>query len=346
MRTETALHVQAVLDRYPIEAPTVEGRDEVGIMNDNWLVTESSGSRYMLHAYQRVRDSGRIAFQLALQEHLHAAGFPTAPIVPTRSGEPFAVVEGVHWTLSGFVEGTEYDFASRAQATEAGRRLAQFETLAAGYRGRVVEPSTAPVNDGKWLAPVSSHVWRSSMLSGEHEARLRELYAGRGLDDELRYFGEWRRGTAIEWPRQRLEGLPQAWLHCDYHGRNMVFQDDELTGLFDFDFVAHGPRTFDLARGVFNFGREQRVSATLREDFCRAFLQGFESELPLTDEERHALPMMAVLNWAPDAAFALAREREPGDRGPDFHLRFGVGMMRAIDAEMRRLAPALGWPAS
>jgi len=347
MSTKTAAKdVRTVLRLYPLQMPTIEGRDDVGIINDNWLVADSTGARYVLHAYGRIRDSDRIAFQLALQEHLLAAGFPVAPAVRTHAGDAFALVDGVHWTLSGFIKGTEYDFASAAQATEAGRRLAQFQTVAAGYRGPMVESPTVPVNDGKWSAPVSSHVWRISMLSDEHETRLRELFTGQGYDEELRYFSDWRRGAATQWPAERLEALPQAWLHCDYHGRNMVFQGDTLAGLFDFDFVAHGPRTFDLARGVFNFGREQRVSATLREDFCRAFLRGFESTLPLSDEERGAMPMMAVLNWVPDAAFILARQSEPDDRGAGFHLRFGVGMMRAVQAEMQRLAPKLGWPAS
>ncbi|OGO50279.1 MAG: hypothetical protein A2148_06460 [Chloroflexi bacterium RBG_16_68_14] len=333
---------QATLRHYALQSPAVLGRNEVGFMNDNWLVADgASGERYLLRAYRRVRDARRIAFQLAFQAHLLAGGFPTSTVVKTRSGEPFASTGGLHWALFGFVEGEEFDFTRLEQSREAGKRLAQFEAIAAGYAGPVVEPPVVEV--ATWLAPVSSHVWRASVLTDQHEERLRELHAGPDYAGDLAFFSAWRREAAQAWPVERLAALPDAWLHCDYHGRNMVFQGDDLAGLFDFDFVGRGPRVFDVARGVFNFGREYRGSTMLREESCHAFLEGFESLEPLSHEERHALPFMAVLNWAPDAAFDAARQQEPGDPGAGSRLQFAVRMMHAIQAELRRLAPQFGW---
>ena len=333
----------AALGHYPLQEPLILDRDEVGIINDNWLVTDGAGRRYMLRAYRRVRDTNRIAFQLAFQEHLFAAGFPTAPIIRTRDGETSAFVEGSHWALCGFVEGQVYDFDRTVQSHEAGKRLAQFEAVAATFAGTVVAPPMESVNSRNWLAPVSSHVWRTSALSDEHEKRLRELYAESEFQDELSFLSRWRREAVETWPLERLAALPHAWLHCDYHGRNMVFEDDELVGLFDFDFITQGPRTFDIGRALFNFGRERPGSTVLREEFCRAFLEGYESEQPLTNEERAALPFMAVFNWVPDAAFNAARQLEPGDPGPGTRLQAEVRMMRAMQSEMRRLAPRFGW---
>ena len=335
---------RAVLRSYPLQAPVVRGRNEVGIINDNWLVADgASGEQYVLRAYRRVRDGGRIAFQLAFQEHLLAGGFPTATIVRTRAGEAFASVDGLHWALFGFVEGQEFDFANLTQTREAGRRLAQFEAVASSYSAPVVTPPVEEIDSGKWLAPVSSHVWRTSMLAEEHDERLQELFAGQGFEQELSFVSHWRRRGEEAWPQERLDALPQAWLHCDYHGRNMVFQGDELVGLFDFDFVTRGPRIFDVGRGLFNFGRERRASATLRGEFCRAFLDGYESVQELSEEERQALPFMAVLNWVPDASFYAARQLEPGDPGIGGRFQLDVGMMRAMQAEMRRLSLQFAW---
>jgi Ser/Thr protein kinase RdoA (MazF antagonist) len=116
-----------------------------------------------------------------------------------------------------------------------------------------------------------------------------------------------------------------------------------MAGLFDFDFVCRGARVYDVARGVYNFGREYRGSTTLREQFCRAFLEGYESQTPLTKDERRSLPFMAVLNWAPDTAFdARKAEALKSDVTPS-RLQAAVHLMRGIDAEMRRLAPVLDW---
>lgn len=332
----------AALDHYPIQEPVILDRNEVGIINDNWLVTDAGSERYVLRAYRRVRDGGRIAFQLAFQEHLLARGFPTSAVVRTRDDESSVFVEGLHWALFAFVEGQEFDFTRPSQVREAGKRLAEFETIAAGYRGPVAAPPVEEVGPEKWLAPVSSHIWRTSVLTTQHEEQLQELF-GDGYEPELGFFRRWRREATKAWPQDRLAALPQAWLHCDYHGRNMVFQGDELAGLFDFDFVTKGPRTYDVSRSLFNFGRERRGSTVLREEFCRAFLEGFESLQPLSDEERQALPFMAAINWVPDAGFHVARREETGDPDIGNQLRYAVRMMEAMQSEMRHLAPQLGW---
>ncbi len=333
----------SVLRHYALDAPVVTGRHEAGIINENLLVSDAAGKRYFLRGYRRVRDPERVLFQLRFQEHLRREGFPTASVVETRNGELVAAVGGIPWSLHEFVEGDEFDFARLPQAAEAGKRLAEFHDVSATYDGPL-----APVTEGEWdfskmLDPVSSHVWHHSVLLEEHDERLKRLFPEQEFAADLAFFSDWRRRAAEEWPGQRLAALPHSWLHCDYHGRNMVFRRDEMAGLFDFDFVTRGPRTFDIARGIFNFGRERRGSRTLRDAFCGAFLDGYEARAVLTAEERRALGFMAVLNWAPDAGFYALRRPEEGDAGVARRLRADVGMMRAIMPELRRLAPSFGW---
>ncbi len=50
----------AALAHYPVQEPLILNRDEVGIINDNWLVTDAENERYVLRAYHRVRNGGRI----------------------------------------------------------------------------------------------------------------------------------------------------------------------------------------------------------------------------------------------------------------------------------------------
>lgn len=343
MRATARSDLDAVLDCYPLEAPAVLGKHEAGVVNDNWLVADLAGDRYLLRAYRRVLDPERVIFQLRFQEHLLAQEFPTAAVVKTRSGESFVTLHGIPWAMFVLVDGIEYDFDSRAQAQEAGRRLAQFHRVAEGYDGPVATGVVGEVDFSDMQAPVSRHMWRNSVLAEEHDERLRQLFGGREFKAELEWFSQWRRRAAAAWPSERLAALPRSWLHCDYHGRNMAFRGDEMAGLFDFDFVTWGPRTYDLGRGIFNFGRERRGSTTLREEFCRAFLEGFESGEPLSGEERESLAFMAVLNWAPEAGFYAARLPEEGDARIAERLLHDVRLMRATESEMQRLAPAFGW---
>ena len=343
MKASTAVDLTAVLRRYPLDAPVVVGKHEAGIINDNWRVAASSGNEYLLRGYRRVLDPDRVMFQLLFQESLRQQGFPTAAVIRTSTGDAFAIVEGVPWALFANVEGKEFDFASLAQAAEAGRRLAQFQTVAAGYDGPVAPVVPGEVDFADMLAPVSSHMWRNSILAEEHDERLRQIFPGPQFEPELAFFRRWRRRATAVWPRERLAPLPQSWLHCDYHGRNMVFRGHGMVGLFDFDFVTRGPRVYDPARGIFNFGREKRGSTTLRDEFCRAFIEGYEGEAPLSHEEHEALPFMAVLNWAPEAGFYALRLVDEGEERIVRRLQHDVKMMRVVEAEMQRLAPAFGW---
>ncbi len=343
MRQDIAISAEAVLRHYRLDATSITGRHEAGIINENLLVVDGDGKRYLLRGYRRVRDLERVLFQLRFQEHLRGEGFPTAAVVETHDGGLVVAEGGIPWSLHEFVEGDEFDFARLPQAAEAGIRLAEFHAVSATYEGPL-----APVTEGEWdfskmLDPVSGHVGHHSVLSEEHDERLRRLFPEPEFEPDLEFFADWRRRAAAKWPLQRLAALQHSWLHCDYHGRNMVFRRDEMAGLFDFDYVTRGPRTFDVARGLFNFGRERRGSRTLREKFCRAFVDGYESAAPLTGEERKALGFMAALNWAPDAGFYSLRRPEEGKEGIARRLRADVGMMRAIHPELARLAPSFGW---
>lgn len=339
MTTATAPDIQAVLRDYPLLAPAVLPRTEAGYINDNRVIIDvATSARYLLRSYSSIRDEDRLRFQLSFQEHLRASGFPVAPIVRTKGGDAFTKQNGTYWALFGFVDGYEYDFASLAQTHEAGRRLAQFSVVANSYCGPAVEPY---FDSSLWSAPLSTHISRAIMLSDDHEARLTARYSDPKYVDDLDFFSRWRCEARQVWPPERLSALPVSWLHCDYHGRNMVFLGDGLAALLDFDFVVRGPRAYDVGRALFVFARERRGSTTLRPEFCRAFLEGFESEQPLTDEELRSLAYMAVLNWVPDTPFDAARHGADEDAGTRF--RHCIQMMRTTQDQMRRLAPEFGW---
>jgi Ser/Thr protein kinase RdoA (MazF antagonist) len=179
------------------------------------------------------------------------------------------------------------------------------------------------------------------MLSDDHAARLSARYSGPEYADDLAFFNRWRRDAVQAWPVERLTVLPESWLHCDYHGRNVAFQGDTLAGLFDFDFVVRGPRAFDVSRALFVFARERRGSNIMRATFCQAFLDGFWSEQPLTAEELRSLAYMAVLNWVPHTPVDAARHGANDDLTARF--RHCIQMMRVTQSEMNRLAPEFGW---
>jgi Ser/Thr protein kinase RdoA (MazF antagonist) len=54
--------------------------------NDNLLVIDATGARYVLRCFRRNPDARRVEFQVWFQQHLRRGGFPTAEVVEARSG--------------------------------------------------------------------------------------------------------------------------------------------------------------------------------------------------------------------------------------------------------------------
>jgi Ser/Thr protein kinase RdoA (MazF antagonist) len=321
-----------ILAAYPFGRLAVVRAFEASTRNDNWLVEDERGRRYVLRRHLQHAHVPRIAFQVRFQQHLRRHGFPTAEVVETRAGDLFALDdEGVPWVLCTYVEGHEYDFDRREQVREAARRLAQFHMMAETFPGEAVVLDYQPPIRDWWVR------------AAENLQALEAMFAGVAVQDELAYLREWWRRVLAEWPLARLDALPVGWVYGDYHGRNMVFVGDELQGLFDFDELERGPLVFDVARGVHMFGREARGSFRIRPEVARLFIAAYARGRALSPEERAALPVMVAMHFPPNARYHRYCQQRRGE-DIEARLRREVGTMRALRAEMARIGPLLAQP--
>lgn len=319
--------LESVLASYPLERPRVAGLLEASKRNDNFLVEDAAGRRYVLRRYRRNPNEARIRFQLRFQQELHRLGYPTSEIVASAAGDLFVTSTAGFWALFSYVESSEYDFSRMGQVAEAGRRLAQFHTLTSAIE--LDEPPLA-------INPDVRRWW----THGEEElAALEGMFRDDAVEEEIAFLHRWRADLLLAWPIDRLDALPAGWVHSDFHGRNMVFVGDELRGLFDFDPLHRGFCVEDLGHALFMFARERRGSMRIRGEAARLFLDAYIDARPLSDGEREAIPMMAVLAWAPSAAYHELLRRDGEDTLAFF--RHYVVLMRELQVEMERLAPLL-----
>ena len=319
---------QDILEAYVVGRLAVVSAIQ-GFRNDNWLVQDERGCRYVLRRNLQHTNTHRIEFQVRLQQHLLRHGFPTAEVVETRSGDVCVLDDdGVPWVLTTYVDGTEYDFGSRGQVLEAARRLAQFHAVAETFPGEaVVLEYQPPIRD--W--------WVNARRNLDV---LEKMFAGVGVRRELSYLREWWRWVLAVWPLERLDTLPTGWVYGDYHGRNMIFVGDELRALFDFDDVDPGPLVFDIARGVHMFGREARGSFRIRPEVGRLFIEEYSRNRVLSREERTAIPMMIAMYFPPEPHYHDYCRQQRGE-DIDARLRREVATMRALWSEMARIGPML-----
>jgi homoserine kinase type II len=311
----------------------------VSFGNENWLVQDEAGARYVLRRISQHANVERIGFQNRLVEHLRHHGFPTPEVLKTRAGSAFFSDEaGVIWMVLRYVEGTEYDFSNLRQIAEAGQQLARLHEICHSFVEACPEVP--------YLVPIRHH-WAHAE---ENQDELEVMFNRRGVDEDLEFIRDWWQTILSEWPLERLDALPQGWLHGDYHGKNLVFGGEELAGLFDFDDVQPGPLIFDVATGAYKFGRSGKGSAstkrpsaeetTLRPDFMRCFLDAYARVRPLSDEERAALPAMIMTSYAPSARY-YRFYRDHLRKDPIHRMRREVATLRALSDELARVEALL-----
>ena len=317
--------LRTLLLEWPLDGAYVGDAFDASTRNDNLLVTDSEGTRYVLHRFYRNPDLARIGFQLRFQQHLLDGGVPVPEIIATRSGETVAQAEG-SWSLFSFVEGEYYDFDRMEQVDEAARTLARFHLVS--------EQFDEPEPDYELRINLRDYWADWPRLVGE----LDELFAGAGVDEELVYLREWREQLVAELPLERFDALPGRWIHEDYHGRNVLYVGDRITAVLDFDNLQGGPWAADIADAIHRFGRERRGSSHIRTAVVQRFIAAYETVRPLAPGELEAIPRL-MGHRAPFAAIYRWLQGVGEDALAAF--RTDTEHLRTLREQAARLAPLL-----
>ncbi|HZO31183.1 MAG TPA: phosphotransferase [Chloroflexota bacterium] len=280
------------------------------------LRLEADGERLVLRRYG-LTPPEEVRWELALLGHLRTHQFPTiAPLahVQTRDGTDetdayLAEFLGSPAILYPYVEGHN----ACDGRVERGRGIAQTATVVARLHG---------LTEG--LALPHPRV-RSGTDSLRLLRELREYAAHRVVpppDTALREM--LRQGDAtmqqltarIEPYIARPHDLPRGIVHHDAHCANVLFRDDRLVALIDFDDACEGFLLADLSAMVANWAVTSQGQTALNHDWAAVVVREYERHRPLTAAERDLLPDFVAAFLLADAA-AYVRDRLEQDADGD-----------------------------
>jgi len=97
--------------------------------------------------------------------------------------------------------------------------------------------------------------------------------------------------------------MPQTPIHGDFHAGNVKFEDEEVVGLFDFDWAKIDVRLFDIGLGLVYCCSSWHVASDgkIRLEDCRYFLEGYNAALDgsglpkLTELEKKNFPSIMAI---------------------------------------------------
>jgi len=198
---------------------------------------------------------------VAVLDLLKTHDFPTTRVVKTRNGEPALDWHGKPVMIKSYIAGDVPREINGAMMRQVGRQLARLH--------RIPAPAGIPRRFAYGLDS-----FREVIDAHRHSGYGRWLAAkSRSLEEAL----------ACD--------LPRCMIHGDLFYDNTLFDDGQLVAVLDFEEVCVYFRIFDIGMCLVGFwAREGKVSLEL----AGSLLSGYQSEMPLTAEERARLRDFAV----------------------------------------------------
>ena len=239
---------------------------EGGIENTNYFVTCEQGE-YVLTLFERLT-AEQLPFYLHLMKHLAHAGIPVPDPQADKHGEILHQVCGKPAALATKLRGKSQLSPQEAHCAAVGTMLARMHLAASSYerqqpnlRGLPWWNETVPV--------VLPHI-------GAEPAAL--------LQSELAYQNHVAASSAYA-------ALPRGPIHADLFRDNVMFEGEELTGLFDFYFAGVDTFLFDLAVCLNDWCIDLPTGAHAAPR-AQAMIDAYQAVRPLTAHERALLPAM------------------------------------------------------
>jgi homoserine kinase type II len=273
-----------------------------GVSNSNWLLDttgrDGAGARFILTMYEFRIELQDLPYFLSLLDHLAAQGCPVPRTIHDREGALYRMRGDKALALIEYLPGVSVSEPTAAQARAVGAELARMHLCAASFSG--TRANGMGVAEWQRLAAECG----ADGLAGIDPA-LADMVA----QDLPR--------LAASWP----QGLPTGVIHADLFPDNVLMLGDRVTGLIDFYFACNDLLAYDVAvtHAAWSFDASGR---SFNAEIGAALLEGYESQRPLSPEERTALSLLAqgaamrfamsrAYDWLNTPADALVTRKDP-----------------------------------
>ena len=232
-----------------------------GITNTNYRLDTEAGN-FVLTLYEHHSDD-ELDYLLGLQAHLAASGLRCAAPKADRRGEYFSIL---NQRPAAIIERLRGAVVSRPQPTHCEQiagELARFHQIGQSWPGYRPNPRGLD-----WMAAARD------MLEKVIDGDARQL-----IEATLQAYRE-----------SPAQDLAHGAIHADLFHDNALFVDDQLTGLFDFDYACSDGFMFDLAVLINDWCIDDL--GELDSARLQAVLQGYRRERNPGEDELAILPLM------------------------------------------------------
>ena len=239
---------------------------EGGIENTNYFATTDQGE-YVLTLFERLTHE-QLPFYLFLMKHLAGRGIPVPDPAANRDGDVLHTVNGKPAAVVNKLVGKSQLQPQAVHCAAVGDMLARMHLAGADYHRS--QPNLRGLPWWNETVPVVLPF-------------VEKIQAGL-LRSELAYQNHIAQGAAYA-------ALPRGPVHADLFRDNVMFEGEQLTGVFDFYFSGEDTWLFDLAVCL-NDWCTDLPSGQHDAERARALVQAYNRARPLSAAERTLLPAL------------------------------------------------------
>lgn len=241
------------------------------------MVVETDAGKYLVKTYLRdpvVLDNLR--FQHNLSSHLVKNDLPVAEIKRAANGKGIVEVDNWAMELQQFVPGTPMEVTTPTLTTSS-HALGRFHEVC---RGVPVPPRDAR----KWRF---SEVPRESLQKFFQVAR--RSTDSPHLDAYANQIAVFLHDASEVLSKEKRDTFETGLIHGDWHGGNLLYQGDTLTGILDLEFAGDGCYLEDIAYAISNLCIRTTLSDEKMAHRVHVLLDAYEASRTLTYNELVAL---------------------------------------------------------
>ena len=237
-----------------------------GIENTNYFVDTDQG-QYVLTLFERLSFE-QLPFYLHLMKHLARHGILVPDPAANKKGEILFKLKGKPAAVVNKLRGKSELAPTTAHCASVGQMLARMHLAGQDY------PRQQPNLRGLAWWNETVPVVLPYVTAGQRSLLLGELAYQNHIAEAAAY-----------------KTLPRGPVHADLFRDNVMFEDGQLTGFFDFYFAGCDTFLFDISVCLNDWCVDL---ATGRHDAERAdaFMAAYQSQRRLTAQERSLLPAM------------------------------------------------------
>src|SRR6185503_15189679 len=128
----------------------------------------------------------------------------------------------------------------------------------------------------------------------------------------LKFLGETYRYCCDRVESCGLMTWPKQFVHADWHPGNMLFRENKVVAVIDYDAARLLPRIIDVANGALQFsiiGGDENVMKWPDypdESRFKRFLRGYDEVMLLSQAEIRAIPSLMMEALIAEAVFPIA----------------------------------------